>query len=190
MKNPTFNCGFLKKIPNIEIKVESSILKIYKKSAINITLTAENLYAFPLRSAIKKECLVSPFNLYMCLLVIWHVNVTSGFGTWKCESRFVIEVPLTCPGRVQDTPFTTAVRDKVVSGAPVSLESLVIAFLCRADLRVETTALTCSMASSFCYVCVLHDMKYVLTLYIVFLYCYYWYSTHCLCIVAIVNVVV
>lgn len=53
MKNPTFNSGFLKKIPNIEIKVESSILKIYKKSAINITLTAENLYAFPLRSAIK-----------------------------------------------------------------------------------------------------------------------------------------
>ena len=40
----------------------------------------------------------------------------------------------------KDTPFTTAVRDKVVSGAPVSLESLVIAFLCRADLRVETAA--------------------------------------------------
>lgn len=56
---------FFKKIPNIEIKGESSILKIYKKSATNITLTAENLYAFPLRSAIRKECLVSsrPFHV-------------------------------------------------------------------------------------------------------------------------------
>lgn len=103
MKNPTFNSGFLKKIPNIEIKGKSSILKIYKRSATNITLTVENLYAFPLRSATRKECLVSPFKLFMCLLVIWHVNVTSGFGTWKCESRFVTEDPLTCPGRVQKT---------------------------------------------------------------------------------------
>lgn len=103
MKNPTFNSGFLKKILNIEIKGKSSVLKIYKKPATNIPVTAENLYAFPLRSAIRKECLVSPFNLVMCLLVIWDVNVTSGFGTWKCESRFVLEDPLTCPGRVQKT---------------------------------------------------------------------------------------
>ena len=81
MKNPTFNSGFLKKILNIEIKGKSSVLKIYKKPATNITVTAENLYAFPLRSAIRKECLVSPFNLVMCLLVIWDVRVDLSLKT-------------------------------------------------------------------------------------------------------------
>lgn len=88
---------FFKKDPQYRNKREIFSLKIYKKPATNIPVTAETFMLSPLRSAIRKECLVSPFNLVMCLLVIWDVNVTSGFGTWKCESRFVLEDPLTCP---------------------------------------------------------------------------------------------
>ena len=74
MKNSTFVPDFKRNPRNrnnkLEIKGNFFNLKkgIYKEPATNIILIAENLCAFPVRSAIRIECLILLFNIILEVL--------------------------------------------------------------------------------------------------------------------------